>query len=132
MTITERSERDAPQTEPGRTLVDPQPRTLGFADQIGLWGNLGVSLLGPAYAYYVLVPTDQPVSVIDYYPSLADRFTGANAEILVQPCASIRRFRLSPFGRLLRCGQDECVRRQSGVQSPVWQSRGGRGRSPKG
>ena len=42
--------------EPGRTLEDEQPRTLSIFDQFALWANLGVSLLGPAYAYYVLVP----------------------------------------------------------------------------
>jgi nucleobase:cation symporter-1, NCS1 family len=46
--------------EPGRTLADPPPRTLGFWDQVALWGNLGVSLLGPAYAIYVLQPTGVP------------------------------------------------------------------------
>jgi putative hydroxymethylpyrimidine transporter CytX len=53
-----------PATEPGRTLVDEQPRTLGVFDQFALWGNLGVSLLGPAYAYYVLVPGAQQLSLV--------------------------------------------------------------------
>ncbi|HSY15411.1 MAG TPA: cytosine permease [Jatrophihabitantaceae bacterium] len=43
-------------TEVGRTLAEPPPRTLGLLDQLALWGNLGVSLLGPAYAVYVLAP----------------------------------------------------------------------------
>src|SRR3954454_25033272 len=43
-------------TEPGRTLDDEQPRTLGFWDQTALWGNLGISLLGPVLATYVLLP----------------------------------------------------------------------------
>ncbi len=43
--------------EVGATLADAPPRTLGTFDQIALWGNLGVSLLGPAYAAYVLVPS---------------------------------------------------------------------------
>src|SRR5262245_9068349 len=42
--------------EPGRTLDDIQPRTLGFWDQIALWGNLGISLLGPVGAIFVLQP----------------------------------------------------------------------------
>jgi NCS1 family nucleobase:cation symporter-1 len=46
--------------EPGLTLADPPPRTLGFLDQVALWGNLGVSLLGPAYAAYVLSPLGVP------------------------------------------------------------------------
>jgi NCS1 family nucleobase:cation symporter-1 len=49
-------ERSTGATEPGPTLADPPPRTLGLFDQIALWGNLGVSLLGPAYAIYVLAP----------------------------------------------------------------------------
>ncbi|HEY1486862.1 MAG TPA: cytosine permease [Micromonosporaceae bacterium] len=43
-------------SEPGRTLDDPQPRTLGFLDQTALWGNLGISLLGPVTAVYVVAP----------------------------------------------------------------------------
>ncbi len=119
MTITERSERDAPQTEPGRTLADPQPRTLGFADQIGLWGNLGVSLLGPAYAYYVLVPTDQPVSltaafvavvlgsVIGFVPvALAARAgaqTGSPAMVLMRGLFGTRLSYLPTVLNLLQC-----------------------------
>jgi putative hydroxymethylpyrimidine transporter CytX len=45
--------RDERHAEPGRTLDDPQPRTLGFWDQIALWGNLGISLLGPVGAIFV-------------------------------------------------------------------------------
>lgn len=47
---------DPRSAEPGFTLADPPPQTLGFLDQVALWGNLGVSLLGPAYALYVLAP----------------------------------------------------------------------------
>src|SRR6266702_4454799 len=119
MTIAERSVRDAPQTEPGRTLADPQPRTLGFADQIGLWGNLGVSLLGPAYAYYVLVPTDQPVSltaafvavvlgsVIGFVPvALAARagaHTGSPAMVLMRGLFGTRLSYLPTVLNLLQC-----------------------------
>lgn len=42
--------------EPGLTLDHPQPRTLGFLDQTALWGNLGISLLGPVTALFVLAP----------------------------------------------------------------------------
>jgi putative hydroxymethylpyrimidine transporter CytX len=47
---------DEVRAEPGRTLVDPQPRTLRTLDQVALWGNLGFSLLGPVGAFYVLYP----------------------------------------------------------------------------
>lgn len=36
------------------TLDQPAVKTLGFFDQVGLWGNLGVSLLGFTGAYAVL------------------------------------------------------------------------------
>jgi nucleobase:cation symporter-1, NCS1 family len=38
------------------TLDEPAPRVLGWLDQIGLWGNLGISLLGPVGAIAVLQP----------------------------------------------------------------------------
>jgi NCS1 family nucleobase:cation symporter-1 len=38
------------------TLVEPAPRALRLVDQLGLWGNLGVSLLGFTGAIYVLYP----------------------------------------------------------------------------
>ena len=38
------------------TLVEPAPRVLGVFDQLGLWGNLGVSLLGFTGAAVVLQP----------------------------------------------------------------------------
>lgn len=45
-----------PAGEVPRTLVEPAPRTLGLLDQLGLWGNLGVSLLGFTGALVVLQP----------------------------------------------------------------------------
>jgi NCS1 family nucleobase:cation symporter-1 len=50
------------------SLVDPAPRVLGFLDQAGLWGNLGVSLLGFTGAAVVLYPNgpDAPhISVLE-------------------------------------------------------------------
>lgn len=38
------------------TLTEPAPRTLGLADQLGFWGNLGVSMLGFAGALAILTP----------------------------------------------------------------------------
>lgn len=38
------------------TLAEPAPKILGWLDQIGLWGNLGVTLLAPVGAVYVLLP----------------------------------------------------------------------------
>jgi putative hydroxymethylpyrimidine transporter CytX len=43
-------------SEVGRNLAEPVPKALGFLDQLGLWGNLGVSLLGFTGAIFVLQP----------------------------------------------------------------------------
>ena len=43
-------------SEAPRTLAEPVPQSLSFADQLGLWGNLGVSLLGFTGALFVLQP----------------------------------------------------------------------------
>lgn len=45
-----------PRAEVGLTLAEPVPRALGLLDQLGLWGNLGVSLLGFTGAIFVLQP----------------------------------------------------------------------------
>ncbi|HWC35607.1 MAG TPA: cytosine permease [Mycobacteriales bacterium] len=42
------------------TLDQPAPKVLGWLDQIGLWGNLGVTLLAPVGAVFVLVPGGLP------------------------------------------------------------------------
>lgn len=42
--------------EAPRTLTETAPRTLGLLDQLGFWGNLGVSLLGFAGALSILTP----------------------------------------------------------------------------
>ncbi|HEV2450523.1 MAG TPA: cytosine permease [Streptosporangiaceae bacterium] len=43
-------------SEVGRNLAAPVPRALSLVDQLGLWGNLGVSLLGFTGAIFVLQP----------------------------------------------------------------------------
>jgi NCS1 family nucleobase:cation symporter-1 len=43
-------------SEVGRTLAEPVPQALTVVDQFGLWGNLGVSLLGFTAAMFVLQP----------------------------------------------------------------------------
>ena len=42
--------------EAPRTLAEPVPQALSVFDQFGLWGNLGVSLLGFTGAIFVLQP----------------------------------------------------------------------------
>ncbi|MGH3099000.1 MAG: purine-cytosine permease family protein [Streptosporangiales bacterium] len=48
------------QAEAPHTLEEPAPRALRLVDQLGLWGNLGVSLLGFTGAIFVLVPIGGP------------------------------------------------------------------------
>jgi len=43
-------------SEVAATLAEPVPQALGLLDQLGLWGNLGVSLLGFTGAIFVLQP----------------------------------------------------------------------------
>ena len=43
-------------SEVGHTLAEPVPQALSLVDQLGLWGNLGVSLLGFTGAIFVLQP----------------------------------------------------------------------------
>lgn len=43
-------------SEVAPNLAGPVPQTLGLLDQLGLWGNLGVSLLGFTGAIFVLQP----------------------------------------------------------------------------
>jgi len=43
-------------SEVARTLAEPVPQPLSLLDQFGLWGNLGVSLLGFTGAIFVLQP----------------------------------------------------------------------------
>lgn len=45
-----------PTVEAPTTLTETAPRALGLLDQLGFWGNLGVSLLGFAGALSVLTP----------------------------------------------------------------------------
>src|SRR3954469_2384897 len=49
-----------PRAEAPLTLQEPPPKVLGWWDQIGLWGNLGMSILGPVTAIYILLPYGLP------------------------------------------------------------------------
>ena len=44
------------------TLAEPPPRTLGLHGTLGLWGNLGISLLLPVAATFVVLP-GRPLAV---------------------------------------------------------------------
>jgi putative hydroxymethylpyrimidine transporter CytX len=47
---------DSVGAEAAPTLLEAPPRALGLVDQLGFWGNLGVSLLGFAGALSILAP----------------------------------------------------------------------------
>jgi nucleobase:cation symporter-1, NCS1 family len=74
MTATvDRIDLPAARAEAPLTLEQPPPRVLGWFDQIGLWGNLGMSILGPVTAIYILQP----------YQLKAMSYVGAAAAIIV-------------------------------------------------
>ncbi len=60
MTVDTRKTASPAPAEVPHTLVEESPRTLRLADQLGLWGNLGVSLLGFTGAIFLLVPIAEP------------------------------------------------------------------------
>jgi putative hydroxymethylpyrimidine transporter CytX len=74
MTATvDRIDLPAQRAEAPLTLDEPAPRVLGWFDQIGLWGNLGMSILGPVTAIYILQP----------YQLKAMSYVGAAVAIIV-------------------------------------------------
>jgi nucleobase:cation symporter-1, NCS1 family len=58
-------------SEVGATLAEPVPQALGLLDQLGLWGNLGVSLLGFTGAIFVLQPLGAGTPELSLMASLA-------------------------------------------------------------
>lgn len=46
------------------TLTEDQPRTLGLADQLSLWANLGISLLIPVTATFLVLPGQSFVATV--------------------------------------------------------------------
>jgi nucleobase:cation symporter-1, NCS1 family len=113
------TDRPVATTEPGHTLADDQPRTLGVFDHFALWGNLGVSLLGPAYAYYVLVPGAKQLSLVAAFTAivvgsllgtipvglaaLAGARTGKPAMVLLRGLFGTRLSYLPTVFNLLQC-----------------------------
>ncbi|HEY5265913.1 MAG TPA: cytosine permease [Acidimicrobiales bacterium] len=57
-------------SEVSRTLAEPVPQSLGLVDQFGLWGNLGVSLLGFTGAIFVLQPNGGGTPELSLYAGL--------------------------------------------------------------
>lgn len=60
--LLDRPERPAAKgaVEAPTTLLEPPPRSLGLADQVALWGNLGITLTIPIAAGFVLDPGGVP------------------------------------------------------------------------
>lgn len=59
-----------------RTLAEPAPQPLGVLDQLGLWGNLGVSLLGFTGAMFVLQPGGAGTPKLSLLAALAATVVG--------------------------------------------------------
>jgi nucleobase:cation symporter-1, NCS1 family len=106
--------------EPALTLEGPVPRPLGTTDQLALWGNLGVSLLGPVGALFVLSPGGvAPLSLLAAFvavvvgtalgtlllsaAALAGAQTGAPAMVLLRGLFGARVSFLPTVLNLLQC-----------------------------
>ncbi|MBO0776159.1 MAG: cytosine permease, partial [Actinobacteria bacterium] len=62
--------------EVARTLAEPVPQALSTLDQVGLWGNLGVSLLGFTGAIFVLQPGGAGTPVLSLAAGLTATVVG--------------------------------------------------------
>ncbi|MEO8898092.1 MAG: cytosine permease [Candidatus Dormibacter sp.] len=106
--------------EPAPTLEGPVPRSLTMVDQLALWGNLGVSLLGPVGAIFVLAPVGvAPLSLVAAFAAvvigtalgtlllaasaLAGAQTGAPAMVLLRGLFGTRASFLPTVLNLLQC-----------------------------
>src|SRR6202040_3732398 len=63
-------------SEVAHTLAEPVPQALSLADQLGLWGNLGVSLLGFTGAVFVLQPGGTGTPELSLVAALTSIVTG--------------------------------------------------------
>jgi NCS1 family nucleobase:cation symporter-1 len=70
------TERSRAALEPPLTLTEEPPRLLGLADQTVLWANLGVSLLLPVTATFILTP-DPGVAPLSLAAALAAIVAGS-------------------------------------------------------
>src|SRR5437764_7591366 len=69
------------------TLEEPPPRVLGWLDQIGLWGNLGMSILGPVTAIYILQPYQ--LAAMSYVGAAIAIFAGTVLGTLLVAAAAV-------------------------------------------
>ena len=74
-------------SEVARNLSEPVPQSLGVVDQIGLWGNLGVSLLGFTGAIFVLQPNGPHTPELSIVAAITHAHGG---EVEVEPPAGRR------------------------------------------
>jgi hypothetical protein len=70
-------------SEVAHTLAEPVPQALSVFDQLGLWGNLGVSLLGFTGAIFVLQPGGAGPS-----KAIARRGPDRHQPVRSRPCRS--------------------------------------------
>ncbi|MBU6496568.1 MAG: cytosine permease, partial [Acidobacteria bacterium] len=63
-------------SEVAHTLTEPVPQSLGVYDQFGLWGNLGVSLLGFTGAIFVLQPNGSGTPTLSIVAALVSILLG--------------------------------------------------------
>jgi nucleobase:cation symporter-1, NCS1 family len=63
-------------SEVAHTLAEPVPQALSLLDQFGLWGNLGVSLLGFTGAIFVLQPGGAGTAELSLAAALTAIVTG--------------------------------------------------------
>lgn len=106
--------------EPALTLQGRVPRPLGTVDQLALWGNLGVSLLGPVGALFVLAPAGvAPLSMAAAFAAVivgtslgtlllagsavAGAQTGAPAMVLLRGLFGVRMAVVPTVLNLLQC-----------------------------
>jgi putative hydroxymethylpyrimidine transporter CytX len=81
--------RTTKRTEVPRTLAEPVPQPLGLLDQLGLWGNLGVSLLGFTGAIWVLQPGGAGTAVLSVEAALTAIVVGTVLGTLAVAAAGV-------------------------------------------
>jgi nucleobase:cation symporter-1, NCS1 family len=71
------------------TLAEPVPQPLGWLDQLGLWGNLGLSLLGFTGAIFVLQPLGSGTPELSIAAALAAIVVGTILGTLAVAAAGV-------------------------------------------
>ena len=91
-------------SEVGRTLAEPVPQSLSLADQFGLWGNLGVSLLGFTGAIFVLQPRGAGTPELSLAAAFAALLVGTLVGTLPVALAAVQGARTGAPGMVLLRG----------------------------